>query len=99
MLTFYDDRAARGRHPADLGAADLPPEVVWIDLVNPDSAEIAFVEHATGLHVPSKEELSEIESSSRLRSRDGALYLSTPLIHRTHSDLPVSTPVGFVLTP
>src|ERR1700732_5215034 len=99
MLTLYDDRAARGRHPADLGAAALPPGVVWIDLVQPDSAEIAFVERATGLHVPSKDELSEIESSSRLRSRDGSLYLSTPLIYRAQSDLPLSTPVGFVLTP
>ena len=70
MLTLYDDRAARGRHPADLGAAELPPGVVWIDLMKPDSAEIAFVERATGLHVPTKDELSEIESSSRLRSRD-----------------------------
>src|SRR6202045_1372124 len=98
MLTLYDSRAARGRHVADLDAAELPPEVVWIDLVKPDSAEIAFVERATGLHVPSKDELSEIESSSRLRSRDGALYLSTPLIYRAQSELPVSTPVGFVLT-
>jgi len=99
MLTVYDNRAARGRHPADLDAAELPAEVVWIDLVKPDVAEIAFVERATGLRVPSKDELSEIESSSRLRSRDGALYLSTPLIYRAQSDLPVSTPVGFVLTP
>jgi magnesium transporter len=98
MLTVYDSRAARGGHPAYLDAADLPPEVVWIDLVKPDTAEVAFVERAAGLHVPSKDELSEIESSSRLRSRDGALYLSAPLIYRAHSDLPVSTPVGFVLT-
>jgi magnesium transporter len=98
MLTLFDSRAARGRHVADLEAAELPPEVVWIDLVKPESAEIAFVERATGLHVPSKDELSEIESSSRLRSRDGALYLSTPLIYRAQSELPLSTPVGFVLT-
>jgi magnesium transporter len=98
MLTLFDSRAARGRHVADLDAAELPPEVVWIDLVKPDSAEIAFVERAAGLRVPSKDELSEIESSSRLRSRDGALYLSTPLIYRAQSELPLSTPVGFVLT-
>src|SRR5437870_693579 len=98
MLTVYDSRAARGRHVADLDAAELPAEVAWIDLVKPDSAEIAFVERTTGLHVPSKDELSEIESSSRLRSRDGALYLSTPLIYRAQSELPLSTPVGFVLT-
>src|SRR6202022_3604528 len=99
MLTLYDRRAARGGHVGDRDAAELPSEVVWIDLVKPEPAEIAFVERATGLHVPSKDDLSEIESSSRLRSRGGALYLSTPLIYRTQSDLPLSTPVGFVLTP
>src|SRR5262245_32091540 len=99
MLTVYDNRGAHGRHVADLDAAKLPPEVVWIDLVKPASAEVAFVERAAGLHVPSKDELSEIESSSRLRSRDGSLYLSTPLIYRAQSELPLSTPVGFVLTP
>src|SRR5580704_984528 len=98
MLTVYDGRAARGRHLADLDAVDLPPDAVWIDLMKPEPGEIAFVERATGLHVPNKDELSEIESSSRLRSRDGALYLSTPLIYRAQSELPVSTPVGFVLT-
>ena len=98
MLTVYDSRAARSRHVADLDAADLPPNVVWIDLMKPEPGEIAFVERATGLHVPSKDELSEIESSSRLRSRDRALYLSTPLVYRAQSELPLSTPVGFVLT-
>src|SRR6266850_1519598 len=98
MLNLYTSRAIRGGPPHDLNATELPPGVVWLDLVKPEAAEIAFVERATGLHVPSREELSEIESSSRLRSRDGALYLSTPLIYRTQAELPVSTPVGFVLT-
>jgi magnesium transporter len=98
MLTVYDSRAARGRHPTDLDAADLPSEVVWIDLVKPDPVEIAFAERTTGLHVPSKDELSEIESSSRLRNRSGAIYLSAPLVYRADSDQPLTTPVGFVLT-
>src|SRR2546421_5690824 len=98
MLTLYTDRASRGQRLEDLGAAELPEGLVWLDLLRPEAGEIAFVERATGLHVPSKEELSEIESSSRLRSRDGALYLSTPLIYRAQSELPLSTPLGFVLT-
>src|SRR6202012_3673809 len=44
------------------------------------------------------EDLSEIESSSRLRHRDGAIYLSTPLIYRADGDAPKTTPVGFILT-
>jgi magnesium transporter len=42
-------------------------------------------------------ELSEIESSSRLRVEKDALYLSTPIVFRTESGEPVTTSVGFVL--
>jgi magnesium transporter len=85
---------------ADLEASTLPEGVVWIDLYDGTPAEIAFVERTTGLHVPSLAELSEIESSSRLYSEGTALYLSTPIVFRaTAGDDPVSTPVGFVLSP
>ena len=56
----------------------------------------AFVERSTGLSLPSVEDLSEIESSSRLRAQHGALYLSAPLVHRAAADDPHTTPVGFV---
>jgi magnesium transporter len=82
----------------DLGAAALPSDVVWIDLLKPSEEEIAFVERATGLKLPSFEDLSEIESSSRLRSVEDALYLSAPLVYRTAGDDPQTTPVGFILT-
>src|SRR5437667_3246357 len=98
MLTLYDNRGVRSKPAADAGRAVLPPDVVWIDLLNPEASETAFVEKTTGLAVPSLDELSEIESSSRLRARDGALYLSAPLIYRPEPDQPLSTPVGFVLT-
>ena len=58
----------------------------------------SHVERTTGLDVPSIGDLSEIESSSRLRNRNGAIYLSAPLIYRADSDQPLTTPVGFVLT-
>ena len=40
----------------------------------------------------------ELESSSRLRNQNGAIYLSAPLIYRADDDQPITTPVGFVLT-
>jgi magnesium transporter len=98
MLTLYNNRGARSEPAADPGRAVLAPDVVWIDLLNPEASETAFVEKTTGLTVPSLDELSEIESSSRLRARDGALYLSLPLIYAAEPDEPLSTPVGFVLT-
>jgi magnesium transporter len=98
MLTIGDSRGVRTKVEAGAGSEVLSGDVVWIDLLKPEAREIGFVERMTGLTVPSLDELSEIESSSRLRARDGALYLSAPLIYRPEPDQPMSTPVGFVLT-
>jgi len=98
MLMFADSRGVRGKLEGDTERERLPSDVVWIDLLQPKQEEIGFVERITGLTVPTLDELSEIESSSRLRSRDGALYMSAPLIYRPEPDQPISTPVGFVLT-
>jgi magnesium transporter len=49
--------------------------------------------------MPTFADLSEIEASSRLRSENGALFLSTPLLYRgAEGDQPLVTPVGFVLS-
>jgi len=77
----------------------MPADVVWIDLMNPSPVETAFVERTTKLPVPGRADLSEIESSSRLRATKEALYVNVPLIYRADSDEPETTPVGFVLTP
>jgi len=97
MLTVYTCRPGDNSSPANLSVSALPAETVWIDLCNADAAEIAFVERSSGLHVPTLTELSEIESSSRLRSEKGALYLSTPIVFRTPLGEFHTTSVGFVL--
>jgi len=98
MLTLYHTQATRGEQPTDLAHGSLPAEVVWIDLLRPEPNEISYVSRTTGLEMPSIADLSEIESSSRLRNEAGALYMSTPLVYRSDTDQPVATPVGFVLT-
>jgi magnesium transporter len=98
MLSLYSSRTGPRETPADLAHDSLPAGVLWIDLLRPEPQEIAFVERTTGLDMPSLAALSEIESSSRLRIRNGALYLSAPVIYRADTDQPLATPVGFVLT-
>ena len=98
MLTLYRSRAGRGERPVDLAGASLPAEVTWIDMLAPEPEEVAFVARTTGLDVPSIDDLSEIESSSRLRHENGAIYMSAPLVLRAGSEQPQTTPVGFVLT-
>ena len=70
----------------------------WIDLLDPTPDEASRVARETGLAIPTEAEINEIESSSRLATRDGALYLSMPLVSRPDSD-PRSVSVGFVLSP
>jgi magnesium transporter len=71
---------------------------LWIDLLQPTPEETERVTRETGLAVPTEADINEIESSSRLATRDGALYLSLPLVSRPETD-PHTVSVGFVLSP
>ena len=84
-------------HP-DLSAESIPPNVVWLDMLDPTAEEIAYVERTTGLHVPTRDELGEIETSSRLRTENGALYLSMSMLYGVATNEPQVTPLGFILT-
>ena len=95
MLTIYREKDASIRNA---GAADLPPEVVWIDLLNPSDEEKAFVEARARAHIPSLEALSEIESSSRLAVDQDTIYLSLPAVAQGETPDAHLSPVGFVLT-
>ena len=76
----------------------MPAEAVWIDLHDPTAEEAQLVEDATGIRVPSRAALSEVESSSRLRRlKSGGLSLSTPMITFSRLDLSLK-PLGFLLT-
>jgi magnesium transporter len=70
----------------------------WIDVVDPTPGEIAALEKAFELPVPTKEELSEIETTSRLRVDHGALYMTAPLIIATGDEPWIAAPTGFVLS-
>jgi magnesium transporter len=71
--------------------------VTWIDLCDASDEERAAVERATGLRVPTKTAISEIETTSRAFTENHAIYLSTPLPAATKSAEPL-TAAGFVLT-
>jgi magnesium transporter len=90
MLTAFISRAGVASTTDDLRAA------VWVDLRDPTEAEIRAVTEATGLHVATKAEVSEIEASSRLVFREGVLYLSMPLL--TLEGGPHVVSAGFVLS-
>jgi magnesium transporter len=73
-------------------------DAVWIDLCEPTDEELARVSAATGLRIPNQNEISEIESSSRLAFEKGAYHVSTPLVALRAEGEHVLTSVGFVLS-
>ncbi len=92
MLNFH------GVGPASAGAGEtVPAGCVWIDLYDPTKDEVDRVEAATGLRIPTREALSEVETSSRLRRLKNGLSLSTPMITFEHADSQLK-PLGFLLT-
>jgi magnesium transporter len=70
----------------------------WVDLVDPSDAERAAFENAFGLRVPSKEELGEIEATSRLQTENDTLYMTAPLIFAAQNEPWIAAPTGFVLS-
>jgi magnesium transporter len=71
---------------------------VWIDLLSPIGDEEAQIEGLLGIDVPTKEEMEEIEISSRLYTEDGALFMTAILPSHADGDDPEMLPVSFVLS-
>jgi magnesium transporter len=71
--------------------------VAWVDLLDPTEVERLAFEQASGLQVPLKEQLVEIETTSRLRAEHDALYMTAPLIFAAENEPWIAVPTGFVL--
>jgi magnesium transporter len=84
-------------HPA--GEAAPHPAAVWIDLVSPDHGEVQLVEEVLGFRLPTRDQLSGIEQSSRLAFDDGVLRLAAPVVAESDTDHPRISPIGIILTP
>jgi magnesium transporter len=80
----------------DLSA--LPEGAVWVDLVNPTQAEDKAVERLAGIAVPTREDMQEIEISSRLYIENGARYMTAVLMCHADTEMPKTAAVTFILT-
>jgi magnesium transporter len=76
----------------------LPEAAVWIDLMKPTSAEDKAVERLAGIAVPTREDMQEIEISSRLYIENGARYMTATLMCQADTEAPKTTAVTFILS-
>lgn len=73
-------------------------EPLWLDLLNPTNEEQASVESKFSLKLPSRGDLSEVESSSRISEEDGVLFLSIPSFSHAQMLDEAPSPIGFILS-
>ena len=66
MLSAYVPRGNTLERVMVTNGGDVPEDSVWIDLVNPATGEDKLIERRLGIAIPTREEMQEIEVSSRL---------------------------------
>src|SRR6266446_6341148 len=76
----------------------MPDNAVWLDLVNPAPGEDKLIERVVGISVPTREEMQEIEVSSRLYVENHARYMTATLMCQSDTDTPKTTAVTFILS-
>jgi magnesium transporter len=100
MLSIFYHTPAGIRLSA-LGAAQkLDPNEdrpVWVDVLQPTAEDTLFIEQNLGIELPTREEMLEIEASSRLYSEEDALYMTVAALAKVDSAHPETIPITFIL--
>ena len=65
---------------------EIPDNAIWFDLVKPTQPEDKLVESHVGIAVPTREEMQEIEVTSRLYVENGARYMTATLMCQSDTD-------------
>ena len=102
MLKFYT-RTIDRLEPVtiDVGGGEQPVipagSAPWIDIIRPTPDEDRFVERVTDVSIPTREEMQEIEASSRLYSENGAEFMTVSAVVNIDTEKPELSPITFVL--
>eukprot|EP01042_Synura_sphagnicola_P011808 gene11808-15052_t len=92
MLTLH----SKGFH-AQADATDFSEDVTWLDLHHPTRDEELQLEERLGLLLPTREDMAEIETSSRLYLENGAAFMTAQVAFFGGESNLQSGPVTFVL--
>ena len=98
MLSVYVPRGSSLDRIEVASDGDIPENAVWFDLFQPTLAEDKLLERHLGIAVPTREEMQEIEITSRLYVENGARYMTATLMCQSDTDQPKTTAVTFILS-
>lgn len=101
MITVFRPNGEARALPTetDSAAADALGGAVWVDLLEPNHDEEVLIERVLSLEVPTRDELKDIEPSSRLYTDGNAAYMTASLMVKADTGVPHLTDVAFILTP
>src|SRR5437879_3241350 len=95
MMTFYELQHGK---PVPIDSQIIGPDVLWVDLINPTKEEERALEAQIHLEVPTREEMAEIETSSRLYFDKHGLYLTADIASQADPANPRIEPITFIVT-
>jgi magnesium transporter len=98
MLSVYVPQGACLERREVAAGGTLPENGIWFDLVTPTIAEDKLLERHLGIAVPTREEMLEIEVTSRLYVENGARYMTATMMCQSDTDTPKTTAVTFILS-
>lgn len=98
MIIAYLDEKKITPHTINTENLDLLKKARWIDLLMPTKEEETQIETYLKIDIPTREEMSEIELSSRLYKENGTLFMTATMIAQSDSPNLQQDSVTFVLT-
>ena len=98
MLSVYIPQGTSLERIQVAPGAPVPDSAIWFDLFTPTLTEDKLLERYLGIAVPTREEMQEIEVTSRLYVENGARYMTATLMCQSETDAPKTTPVTFILS-
>ena len=99
MLRIYEAQRNQFQTIEKIDALVLNDDMAWLDLLNPTREEEKILEQKLGLELPTREEMRDIEPSSRLYEENGVLYMTANVVWKADVGQPETANVGFILTP
>ncbi|KTD27073.1 MULTISPECIES: magnesium/cobalt transporter CorA [Legionella] len=98
MITAYLSEETLKAYEVQENNLSLLKEAIWIDLVRPTRAEELLLEKQLNINIPTREEMAEIELSSRLYKQKEALFMTASMIAQSSSPDPQHDAVTFIFT-
>lgn len=97
MIRAYRVAEGRNERLPDGAGSDLLRGAAWIDLLSPSQEERRLVERTFGIELPTREEMREIELSSRIYREEAGVFMTATVLCRADAPVPETMDITFVL--